>query len=1247
MNTKLRTLAVVVAFTMVVVCFVPLFGQVIRGSISGSVIDPQGAVVAGAQVKARNMETGIVTTTTSDNSGLFRLNLLPVGTYTVEVSSQGFKTSSQANVLVTAGKDSGIGPMKMAIGETSTTLEVSAAAPLIETTQSQVTNTFSGTTLTSFAGIQENEGLDRLALFVPGVASSRSDNFSNTNGASISSNGLRGRNNDQEIDGQNNNDNSVGGPGLFVSDTEFVGQYVIITNQFGPEYGRNSGSVVNIITKSGTNAWHGSVFGNERSSYTEALSNSQHNTNKQGTNTGLPGTITCPPNNPTCNPLSGPPRFNEEFSGGTIGGPMMKNKMFLFGGLDNDLFSGSNFFTTTSRTPTPAGLAKLGGCGVDPKALSILQKFGPYGFGFGNPSPRNTSFTTVGSCVAANANDPNGVQVGGVTRLAPIPFHGFDFVVKHDLQLGSDTITSRYLFNRGNTFNRTDSGTAAAAAGWFDNVPALSQAILESWTHNFSARMVNEARVSFGRLNVEFGGGINPLLTDAGHLDQAFTNIAITGFLGLGPATNIPQSRLVNTWQGQDNWNYVSGKHNFKSGVNWTYQRSPNIFLPIVNGAYRYSNLNAFLTGAAPNRVQIAQGNSNLDFREYDTFAYFGDDWKLKSNLTLNLGLTWTYYGQPANLFHDITTARESTSNALWLQSLDPSIRTNPAIPAVTNSYGPSVGFAYSPQWGGFLTGNGKTVIRGGYRLLYDPPFYNIFVNISSSAPMTFLNTLTSGLTASMLPAVPTGPNVRNQLAAAIQTNTFDPRTQNETNVSNNFGPDRVHSWSLGFEREITKNSAFEARYVGNHGENLFQTVDSNPYLGTATQTAITSKNVVGGPGLLQLFPQFLPSGTPTAACAATTQSGPLANVGTDVGRVSCGTGVSRTRNNGGFSDYNGMQLEFRANNMFKQLTMRTGYTWAKTLDNVSEIFATGTAGNTVFAAQNPFQTGGAERSTSGLDFTHIWSILFTEQIPFFQQQHGILGHVLGGWSISADYLLGSGQPYTPIQGLFEATNSTWRSACNTGATTNCFGNFYDTAFVNGFLGADAAHPFLGNTNAPINTVGIYAFDFCLGALGVAPAANNNLPVACNTNLTNPNSLISYNAMNGNGGIATSGAALSVAQGGTPAVIVTANDVRYIINGHVAQTVFGTPFGNVPRNSSRDAISNIMNASIYKDMKLGEHSSFQLRLTANNALNHFNFTSIDPNLEDAGVARFGSDFANPAVTTASGRTIWIGGTLRF
>ena len=168
MNRKLRDKLILVA-TCLALC-IPSFGQVLKGSISGTVTDPQGAVVSGAQVKATNTSTGAPLTTTTDSSGLFRFNLIPVGDYKVEVTATGFKTAVQNQVLVTA-RDSDLGSMKLTVGETNTTVEVTADAPLIETTRSQVTNTFSGTALTTFAGVQENEGLDNLALFVPGVVS--------------------------------------------------------------------------------------------------------------------------------------------------------------------------------------------------------------------------------------------------------------------------------------------------------------------------------------------------------------------------------------------------------------------------------------------------------------------------------------------------------------------------------------------------------------------------------------------------------------------------------------------------------------------------------------------------------------------------------------------------------------------------------------------------------------------------------------------------------------------------------------------------------------------------------------------------------------------------------------------------------------------------------------------------------------------------------------------------------------------
>ncbi len=1204
MNRKLRDKLILVA-TCLALC-IPSFGQVLKGSISGTVTDPQGAVVSGAQVKATQVETATVLTTTSDNSGSFRFNLIPAGTYKVEVSAQGFKTAVSNNILVSAGRDSGLGAMKLSVGEASTTVEVTADAPLIETTQSQVTNTFAGTQLTTFAGVQENEGLDTLALFVPGVVSARDNGFSNTNGGGgFAVNGLRGRNNDQQIDGQNNNDNSVAGPGLFLSDTEFVQQYVIITDQFGPEYGRNAGSVVNIITKSGTNAWHGSIYGTESNS----ILNSMTNTQKQ------------------FDDLKHPPRLQDEFTGFTIGGPMVKNKLFMFGGFDNEIITQHSTFTSGGATPTPAGLATLAGCFPGSQNLATFATVGPFGISAGNPQPLN-NFIDTGTTDPNPKNNPPGTLVPGcpgvefaqVTRSLAAPVHQFNFVNREDLQLGSDTVTARYLFNRGNFFN-LDECTDCGAAGFPTSVPALSQDLLAGWTHNFNSKMVNELRGSFGRLNVLFGG--NTIGTMPTQVDQALTRITFSaaGLLAVGPATNLPQFRIVNTYQLQDNFNYVLGKHQLKAGVNYTYQISPNGFLPAVNGSFRFANWAAFAQNT-PNSVNIAAGSPAFDLKEHDTFLYAGDDWKFSQHLTLNLGLTWSYYGQPANLFNQVTTARESNpATALFNPALPLSVRTFPKFPTKTNAFGPSIGFAYSPQWGGFLTGSGKTVIRGGYRLLYDPPFYNIYSNMATAAPEVFSNTFGAATTptaASLpLPANPTGPNVRAELNPQLLRGVFDPRTFNETSLAPNFGPDMVHSYSLGIEREVTKNSAIELRYVGNHAVDLFQSVNGNPFIAD----------------LAKDFPNLIPAGV-TPCTAPTLVLGPGQTSNPALGREFCDQGLVRNRTNGGFSNYNGFQAEFRANNLFKQLTIRAGYTFSKNLDNVSEIFSTGAGGATVAFAQNPFAQG-SEYSISGLNIPHQFTILFSEEFPMFKEQHGFLGHILGGWGVSGNYVIASGQPYTASQFAFNQVAPI--SDCTSNPkTTDC--NFFDSTFFNGFIGVETDRPFVGNLHAPATSVGI----FCGDAIG---AANCGALGFASTDL------LSLNALNTTSPTATTASTF---------VKVTPNDVRYIANTGIAETVFGTPFGNAPRNGQSDAITNIANASLYKKFKLGEHASFEFHATALNVFNHMNFQSVDPFIEDAlapdGSNRSaGTGFGDPSVTgsvppgfgAAATRRILVGGTIRF
>ncbi len=1215
---------------VLVVGIVPASAQTSKGSLSGTVVDPSGAAVAGAQIKATNTETSQGFTTSSDGTGSFKLNLLPPGTYKIELKKEGFRTTTMSNVGVAVSADAAVGAVKLELGTASETVEVSSSAPIIESTQAQVTNTFSTVELTSLPGIQENQGLDNLAVLLPGVAGSRDLGFSNTNGGGgFSVNGLRGRNNDQEIDGQNNNDNSVGGPGVFLSNSEFADQYQIVTSNFGPEYGRNSGSVVNIITKSGTNIWHGVIKGTESNSALNSLSNIQRASSASPSGVGVGIGLG----------LTKVPHFNDSFVTATIGGPLVKNHAFLFAGYDTEIDSSNNLYSTGLLTPTPNGLAQLAGCYTSPasrQSIAALQKFGPYGIGGGNPTPVGaftdvltfTGFspTTGNQFPGFVPNDPItgncDVEMGGVQRTLPNGEHAYDWITKLDIPTGKETISIRYLWQKLSFFDQDsfDPGSGAAS-GYPNNVPSTGQQLAMDWTHQISNHMVNDLRLTYGRLRVEFGGNtIGNTVPHQSQLEDAVTRVIFSdsSALGYGPETNAPQGRIVNTYQIQDNWQDVVGKHTFKAGVNFTYQRSPNLFLPSVNGQYRFDSWNEF-AGNEPNRIRVALGNDDLDFREHDTFGYVGDDYKVTGNLTLNLGVTYTYYGQPANLFHTQDLKQQTGSNPFWDPTLPQSVTVQAKIPTPKNSWGPGVGFAYSPQWGGFLTGNGKTVFRGGYRLSYDPPYYNIYLNMASAAPQVLLQSLRRG-TASVnpLPAVPLGPNVRSALASVLTPGIFDPRQFNSTNIVPNFGPDKVHQWSFGIQRELGAHAAVEASYVGNHGYDLFQSINGNP-------------DISGYPAA------NLPSGV-TPCANSFIPSNPVPGRPDDTGRLNCNTAaVLRTRNNGGYSNYNGLQTEFRTNSLFKQLTMKANYTFSKTLDNVSEIFSTFAGGGSNAFAQNPLDTKKGEYGISGLDFRHTFSMSVYEALPFFREQHGIVGHVLGGWAASGTYIWQSGQPYTPTQFAYSFASG---GCCN------------DTLFNGTFVGVDDnVRPFYGNRSAPATSVGTYLADACSWFGTFDPVTGNPIPGSvCDPAVGPSNMLIDFNTANQTGGLTVAGK--------------TASSVRYILNGAEANTIFGTPFGNVGRNQVRDAITNTTNLEISKAIHWGERVAIQWHMSMVNAFNHPNygynlggadaaatFGGVDPFIDlDAGLSNrlgAGFGFADPKVFDGGHRTIRFGLRVSF
>jgi hypothetical protein len=1156
--------------------------QVSKGSISGTVVDPSGAAITNAEIRVTSADTNQSITTTSNDVGIFKASLLPVGAYKVEISKEGFHKTSIAGISVTPGADTGLGPVKLELGATSETIEVSSGTPLIETTQAQVTNTFESTYLNNIPGIQENQGLDNLAVLLPGVSASRDDNFANTNGIGFSVNGLRGRNNDQQIDGQNNNDNSVAGPGIFLADTEFVSEYQVTTNNFGAEYGRNAGSVVNVITKSGTNTWHGSIYGTESNSVLTTLTNQQ---------IAFEG-------------LTKPPRFNDEFTGATIGGPGVKNKLFFFGGFDDEIESSNTIYGSGNLTPDPAGIAQLAGCYPGSASVSALQKYGPYAVG-GNPTPQQGTIQVMNypsngyaGFVPNDGGSGCNVELAGVQRLLPDGNHQYNWVFRTDVTGTNDTFSARYLFQK-QTFFNVDEGQAAQ--GYPVNVPSLGQQLGLSWTHKITNRMLNELRLNVGRENVQFGGNTLGTIPLQSNLEGGLANVSFAGaaasssLLGFGPSTSFPQGRIINTYQLQDNWNYVRGAHQLKAGVNFTYQRSPNKFLPNANGEFLFSDWGTFAANV-PNDTLITLGNPNLDFREYDSFYYFGDDWKVTKNLTLNLGLTYSYYGQPANLFHNNDAKQQSSNQPFWDPALPTSVTVFPSIPAPKNSWGPGIGFAYTPF-------GDKTVFRGGYRLSYDPPFYNIYLNIASSAPQVLAQTIVPG---QPLPAAPFGPAVRTELGSFLTTGVSDPRTFSETSVAPNFGPDRVHSWSFGVERELGTHVAAEVRYVGNHAENLFQSINGNPYLGCGDPGCINP--VSGGgetPGLTDgvaagvYSASLLPAGlTPCPAASAVVASA--------VGRENCNEGKLRERTNSAYSDYDGLQTELRTNNLFNQLTLKTNYTWSKTTDNASEIFGTFLGASTYAFSQDPLNYTKAEHGLSGLDFPQTWTVSFNEAIPMFRGQHGILGHVLGGWSVAGSYILQSGQPYTPVQFVFASLLSPY--------------NTYDSSFLASFnSGAETARPFLSNPSAPATAVGMYAGDAC-AIYGDATSCG-----------AAPTSLVNLSTLNSTGSTTS----------------VNADQVHFIANTATAQAINRTPFGTAARNSLRDYKTNNVNLELAKTVNWGERVRINWHMSLVNAFNHPNYNTIDPFIEDVGLASEGTGFANPTVQDGGNRIIRFGLKVMF
>jgi hypothetical protein len=993
---------------------------IFTGTISGTVQDASGAVVPNATISATNVATGVTLKGIADATGNFKLASVPVGTYSITVQATGFEAKKIANVAVNAGKDAGLGSEQLKVGQAAETVEVTESENILETTQAQVTSTFD---TQAMQNLPTGGGLDAVVLLIPGVASARSNRFGNTNGAAIASNGQRERSDNFEIDGQSNNDNSVTGPQFFFSNADAVQEVEVITNQMSAQYGRDAGAVVNYVLKSGTNQWHGTAFEQYAGSFLSSLTQAQ----KQGG-------------------LTRAPRFVYNYFGGTLGLPIIKDKLFGYAGVYfQHSYSGANVSlsgsptATTGYLPTPNGM----------KALQVLYPNNPGVQALAGLFPYNVGQGTVTALAGTTPKHILNQITDGTTVMPDLEVQKYQraynpYSTDEELLGRVDYVMSnkdrfylRYMYQT----NPSYFAAGTVSTGGYVNVYAITHSVGATWTHYFTQQLANDLRWSFQQSAILFQGGGFPNCTTKNFTTcptslgmTTSTSVRLTPSDGTsaialgstGLSTSYPQGRTVKTNQAQDNLTWTHGKQSIYFGGSYEFQNSPNVFLPNISGGYTLNGWNGLMQGTGT--LGLAVGNPTIPFTEPDASAYFQDDWKVTPNLTLNLGVRWEFFAQSINLLHNISVANQTGSSPLWSTSLPLSQTTFPYVPQYYRNIQPRIGFAYNPD---AIKG---LVIRGGYALNGQPAYYNIFLNSYGSAPVVLSSTI-SGCSNTAKPCVPSGG--ANYSTVHALNNKYlptggNPGSFSQTLVNSSFRPTRVQSYNLGFQYAINSFLVGEARYVGVHTSAEYQSLNGNPAIGTAAKQ----------------FPQFF--GTATY-CTDSTQIG--YNSGN--GRTSCAAGNIRLRANTSFIVYHGLQTSLRTRN-YHGVTADVSWTWSRAIDNASEIFGNlgGSTNTGPPFAQNPLDTNVGERGRSNNSFPNVTSIGFTWVEPWFNKGNNLQAKLLGGYQFNTIYTFQSGAIYTPFQ-LLE-------------------GSYCDGSFAAAFNSSvDTCRPILANPSAPLGTVGV------------------------------------------------------------------------------------------------------------------------------------------------------------------------------
>src|SRR6202049_4001101 len=831
---------------MIVVAFVlltgtMLWGQTFRGTISGAVTDTSGAVVSGASVRVHNDNTGLDRATETTEDGSYSVTELPVGTYTVTVSGGGFQTSVVSNLAVDVATLRRV-DVSLKPGEVTQQVDVSSESlPQVETTS----NTLGGVLTQDTVKDLPINGRDytKLIFLNPGVAGSP-DQITDSPGSfgEFSMNGARGRSNNYLLDGTDMNDGYRNDPainqgGVFATPSailpiDAVSDLRVLSN-FEPEYGRNGGAVVNIVTKSGTNDFHGDVF--------EYFRNNALDARNYFNTVGQPQA----------------PFHNNQF-GGSIGGPIRKDKTFFF--VDYEGQRESVGVVTLACVPEPNRIKfDDAAIGTRNPATTALLKFWPLPNLGTRPVPTDSDFA------AFDKGCPRGPNASVISP----SFNNLSSLIgKIDHSFNQNNIvTGRYFFGDSNqAFPLALNASGGQLPGFNTVTPTRVQLVSLSYVHVISPTKVNELRYGWNR----FAEGFFPQDQNFDPSTVGFCNVTSTAdschssglpiilasatptgatsfFAQLGATSGDPRHRVDTNNQLIDSFSWKINKHDVKFGGEFRRTSIQQIFEKYSRGRCSLPSLSKFLAGT-PNQAFNYSGNTLRHTYENGYGLYLQDSYHLTSRLTLNYGLRWDYNGVVAEKDHLFSNFIATSATTGMLVRVGPGGISNLYKPDYRN-FAPRAGIAWD------VFGTGKTVVRSGFGIFYDAFSQDFF--LGHLPYPTFYAP---------------GPAYNNIGPAPIQQASFTGTISAATPIygkptcsgaecdivgfDRNIKTPYMENYNLNIQQQISNKVVLQVGYVGAQGHRLFRFFDINQ----PSQAQITAADCPSGtatwaaPGSIQAF---------------------------------------------------------------------------------------------------------------------------------------------------------------------------------------------------------------------------------------------------------------------------------------------------------------------------------------------------------------------------------------------------------